>query len=102
MQTTTLEISHSKAFVNFRPVLHEAHKIPDKELETYKEFAAKLGGIESKIDEWKTKGIDTFDIELELKLAKDKLKEGRFRMAEIYTESLIESVKKREKKGGAK
>ncbi|MBI4361769.1 MAG: DUF87 domain-containing protein, partial [Euryarchaeota archaeon] len=94
-------------FVNFRPVLHEAHKIPDKELEMYKEFDKKLSAIEATIQDWKKRGIDTFDIELELKLAKDKLKEGRFRMAEIYTESLTESMKKYEKglgggKGGKK
>jgi hypothetical protein len=89
-------------FVNFRPVLHEAHKITDKELETYKEFDRKLSEVEGKIDEWKRKGIDTFDIELELKLAKDKLKEGRFRMAEIYTESLLESIKRFEKGEGLK
>ena len=36
----------------------------------------------------KKRGIDTSDIELDLKLAKDKLKIGAFRMAEIYIETL--------------
>lgn len=86
-------------FVHFRPPLHEAHKIPDKDLEMYKTYATKLDQIEQTFADWKKKGIDTTDLELELKLAKDKLKEGRFRMAEVYTESLLQSMKRYEGKG---
>jgi hypothetical protein len=57
-------------------------------MKMYKEFAAKLDNIEMKIEFMKREGKDVFDIELELKLAKDKLKQGRFRMAKIYIESL--------------
>jgi hypothetical protein len=85
-------------FVNIRPVKHEAHKIPDKELETYKKFDEILSDIERTIGKMREAGIDTFDIDLEFKLATDKLKEGRFKMAEMYTESLIESLKRYEKK----
>jgi uncharacterized membrane protein len=85
-------------FVNIRPVKHEAHKIPDRDLETYKEFDSILSMVESTIESLKASGVDTFDLELEFKLARDKLKEGRFRMAEIYTESLLESLKKYEKR----
>jgi hypothetical protein len=87
-------------FVNIRPVKHEAHKIPDPDLETYKEFDSILSMVENTIQDLKNKGIDTFDLELEYKLASDKLKEGRFKMAEIYTESLLESLKRYEKKTG--
>ena len=85
--------------VQFRPVKHESHKILDKELETYKEFDSILTMVDGTIEDMKKKGIDTFDIELEFKLAKDKLKEGRFKMAEIYTESLLESLKRYDEKG---
>jgi hypothetical protein len=35
---------------------------------------------------------DVSDIEIELKLARDKLKQGRFRMAKIYINSLEEHL----------
>ncbi|MEE8401313.1 MAG: DUF87 domain-containing protein, partial [Candidatus Hydrothermarchaeaceae archaeon] len=85
-------------FLNIRPVKHEAHKIPDKELQTYKKFEEILSDVEKTIGRMKTAGVDTFDIDLEFKLALDKLKEGRFKMAEMYTESLLESLKRYEKK----
>jgi hypothetical protein len=86
-------------FVNLRPVKHEAHKIPDKDLETYKRFEEILADIDKTIERLKASGVDTFDIDLEYKLSMDKLKEGRFKMAEMYTESLLESLKRYEKKG---
>ncbi|UCD07622.1 MAG: ATP-binding protein [Candidatus Aenigmatarchaeota archaeon] len=75
-------------FINFRPPYHNPHKISNEEMKMYKEFAAKLDSIEMRIEIMKREGKDVFDIELELKLAKDKLKQGRFRMAKIYIESL--------------
>ncbi len=75
-------------FINFRPPYHNPHKISNEEMKMYKEFAAKLDSIEMRIEAMKREGKDVFDIELELKLAKDKLKQGRFRMAKIYIESL--------------
>ena len=75
-------------FVHFRPTWHNPHKITNEEMEIYKKFAARLETIEVKIEQMKKAGKDTFDIELELKLAKDKLKQGRFRMAQIYITSL--------------
>jgi hypothetical protein len=85
-------------FVHIRPVKHEAHKLPDRDLETYKEFDNLLSMIETTIENLKASGVDTFDLELEFKLARDKLKEGRFRMAEIYAESLLESLKRYERR----
>jgi hypothetical protein len=75
-------------FIHFRPTWHNPHKISNKEMDIYKEFANRLETIEAKIEQIKKSGKDTFDIELELKLAKDKLKSGRFRMAKIYITSL--------------
>ena len=40
------------------------------------------------IRELKKLGKDTFDIELELKLAKEKLAQGKFKLVDIYLESL--------------
>jgi len=66
----------------------------DSELDAYKKFASQLEGIEAVIASLKASGTDTFDVELELKLAKGKLKEGRFKMAEIYIESLAKTLER--------
>ena len=84
-------------FVNFRPTMHSPHKILDSELDAYKRFAGQLEGIESAIAGIKAGGVDTFDVELELKLAKNKLKEGRFKMAEIYIDSLAKTLERMKK-----
>jgi hypothetical protein len=80
-------------FVQFRPTYHNPHKISNEEMDMYKEFAAKLEEIERFIAKMKKQGRDTSDIELDLKLAKDKLKQGRFRMAKIYITSLEKYLK---------
>jgi hypothetical protein len=81
-------------FISFRPPLHSPHKIPEKEFEMYKEYATVLDELENKIMELEARGMDTFSLKVELKLAKDKLKEGRFRMAKIYIDSLSEKLSK--------
>jgi len=78
-------------FIHFRPLIHSPHKLPEADLKEYGRFAEMLEAIEKQIEGIKKGGKDTTDIELELKLAKDKLKQGRFKMAEIY----IDSLKKR-------
>ncbi|MDY6777040.1 MAG: hypothetical protein SVU32_00105, partial [Candidatus Nanohaloarchaea archaeon] len=79
-------------FVDFRPTYHNPHKIPDEELEKYHEYTARADRLDDRIDEMEEEGEDVYDERLELKLAKDKLKEGRFQMAEIYIESLEEKL----------
>ncbi len=80
-------------FVQFRPTYHNPHKISNEEMNIYKEFARRLSVIEEKINAMKKSKKDTGDIELDLKLAKDKLKQGRFRMAKIYITSLEKLLK---------
>jgi hypothetical protein len=81
-------------FVSFRPPLHSPHKIPDEEFKMYKEYVVMIDELEKKIEGMRTEGIDTFSLKIELKLAKDKLKEGRFRMAKIYIDSLSQKLSK--------
>jgi len=76
-------------FVQFRPTMHSPHKITEEELKLYKEFAEKLEKIETKIEKLKQGNVNTMDLDLELKLAKTKLKQGQFKMAEIYVQSLL-------------
>ena len=84
-------------FVEFRPLLHSPHKITNEELEAYKKYAKEIENIEKKIEKL-SKTMDVTDMRLELNLAKDKLKTGAFRMAEIYIEGLKEGLKRYEKK----
>ncbi|HKZ45303.1 MAG TPA: helicase HerA-like domain-containing protein, partial [archaeon] len=79
-------------FVSFRPTLHMPHKLLDKEMATYKEFSKAISEIEDKISILEKSGINVFDMKTELKLAKDKLKEGRFSMADIYIKSLTKKL----------
>jgi len=75
-------------FIQFRPTWHNPHKISDEEMETYKKFERQLDVIGNKIEDMKSANQDVFDVELEFKLASDKLKRGQFRMAQIYITSL--------------
>ena len=79
-------------FVEFKPPLHSPHKITDNEMEVYKRFSKELEDIEKKIESMKARKKDVSDFELELRLAKDKLKEGKFKMAEIYIYSLKKNI----------
>ena len=79
-------------FVSFRPPYHNPHKLLEKELKMYTEFAKMIELIESEIEKLEKAGKDVFGMKIELKLAKDKLKQGRFRMAEIYINSLKKAL----------
>ncbi|MCJ7428829.1 MAG: DUF853 family protein [Candidatus Nanohaloarchaeota archaeon QJJ-5] len=79
-------------FVDFRPPYHNPHKIPDEELEKYYEYTDWADELEDTIDQMEEDGEDVYDERLELKLARDKLKEGRFKMAEVYLNSLDEKL----------
>ncbi|MCK5334233.1 MAG: DUF87 domain-containing protein [Candidatus Aenigmarchaeota archaeon] len=79
-------------FVNFRPTLHNPHKISDGELTLYDKYYKEIEALEHEIEKLKAgKSMDAYDLELEVKLAKNSLKEGRFKMCELY----IEGLKKR-------
>jgi hypothetical protein len=80
-------------FIQFRPTLHQPHKITDEEMEMYKKYTKVMEEFTSKTAAMKAKGVDVTDIMLEIELVKDKLKEGRFRMVEIYVQSLQEKLK---------
>jgi len=41
----------------------------------------------------KSRGIDTYDVELEFNMARDKMKQGMFKMAETYLESVKMRIK---------
>ncbi len=78
-------------FVHFRPTLHSPHKMLESELKQYQEYAEKIKQLEKQLEKSKSKNLD--DISLELKLAKNKLKEGHFKMTQMYIKNVEEATK---------
>ncbi len=84
-------------FVEFKPLLSSPHKLAESEISEYNKFNVLLDDLDSEIQDLKGKGVDVFDLELETKLARDKLKEAKFRMIEIYIDSIRNSINKKRK-----
>lgn len=92
------EYNHGRPwFVNFRPLLHSPFALTDSEINQYVELNKKIEELDKRIAELKGKGIDTYDIEIELNIAKDKIKTAAFKMAETYIESIEKRIEKVEK-----
>jgi hypothetical protein len=79
-------------FVSFRPLMHEHARLTDEELSEYNKYNSMIDDLDARIAEQEKKGADMFDIKLELKLAKDKLKTGNFRIVDIYLEGMKERI----------
>jgi len=79
-------------FVDFRPTYHNPHKIPDKELNKYHDLSNELDKLKDKLQQMEDNGEDIRDKDLELQLAENKLKEGRFKMAKMYIDSLKDEL----------
>ncbi|MFB6115746.1 MAG: helicase HerA-like domain-containing protein [Candidatus Nanohalobium sp.] len=79
-------------FVDFRPTYHNPHKIPDEELEQYHELTKEMDKVKDKVSELEDQGQDIQDKQLEINLADNKLKEGRFKMARMYIDSLKDEL----------
>ena len=79
-------------FINFRPPLHNPHKLSDEELELYNNYTYKLKLIKIELQKLKEKGQDITDFELDFNLANNKLKEGKFKMSDIYIQGLMERL----------
>lgn len=93
------EFNHGRPwFLSFRPLLHSPFALTDDEINTYIKLDKKIKEIEDKLEKLKAKKVDTYDIEVELNIAKDKVKTAAFRMAQTY----LESIEKRLEKMGAK
>jgi hypothetical protein len=86
-------------FVRFRPLLHDSFRLTEEELNMYEDYMIAIGDLNKKIETLKSRNIDTYDMELELKLASDKVKTAQMRMAETYIESVKSRIKMIEDKG---
>jgi len=61
-------------FIRFRPILHDTFRMTEEELNSYDDFMKQINDLKSQSDALKAKGVDTYDIELELNLALDNLR----------------------------
>ncbi|MDI6729956.1 MAG: DUF87 domain-containing protein [Candidatus Altarchaeum sp.] len=84
-------------FIDFKPLVSSPHKLVESDILQYNKFNISLEEMEHEIQDLKSKNINVIDLEIELKLAKDKLKEAKFRMVEIYIDSLRNFIKKKQK-----
>ena len=75
-------------FVSYRPLLHGTKRLSDDELKKYEKYFVEMEDLEYQAEELKKLGVDTMDVELEIKLAKAKVKSGQFQMADMYLETL--------------
>jgi len=79
-------------FVSFRPLLHSVVRLSDKELNLYAKYNTKIEQLSAQIDELEKANVDVFDIKLELKLAKDKIRKGAFDFVDIYIDSVVSKL----------
>jgi hypothetical protein len=80
-------------FLSFRPLTHDTHRLTDEELTEFGKTSTKISEIDARIEKLKARKIDTYDVELELNIAKEKMNQGLFKMAETYIESVDNRLK---------
>jgi hypothetical protein len=85
-------------FIKYRPLLHDSFRLTEEELKQYEDYVTTLEDLGKKIETLKSRNIDTYDMELELKLASEKVKIAQMRMAETYIESVKSRIKSIEEK----
>jgi hypothetical protein len=81
-------------YVTFRPILHSVARLKDEELEEYNKYNEIIEDIEYQFEQLEELKQDVFDLKLELKLSKDKVKSGNFNMVKIYLDGLTPRIQK--------
>ncbi|MFC1705089.1 ATP-binding protein, partial [Nanoarchaeota archaeon] len=81
-------------YVTFRPILHSVARLKDDELEEYNKYNDIIEDIEYQFQQLEELKQDVFDLKLELKLSKDKVKAGNFNMVKIYLDGLTPRIQK--------
>jgi hypothetical protein len=80
-------------FIRFRPLLHDSFRLTEEELNIYEDYMKEIEELGKKMETLKNRNVDTYDMELELKLALEKVKTAQMRMAETYIESVKSRIK---------
>ena len=81
-------------FIEFRPLLHDTGRLSDKDIDEYIKYDQEVEALVQKAKELKARGIDTTDVEFELKLARDKISQTMFTMSKTYIESARNRLRK--------
>jgi len=81
-------------YVTFRPILHSVVRLTDEELDKYNKYNEIVEQLDYELDQLEGMKQDVFDLRLELKLAKDKIKSGNFNMVQIYLDGLTPRIQK--------
>ncbi|MFC1741735.1 helicase HerA domain-containing protein [Nanoarchaeota archaeon] len=89
-------------YVTFRPILHSVVRLSDEELDKYNHYNDIIDQVDYELDQLEELEQDVFDLRLELKLSKDKMKTGNFNMVQIYIDGLSPRVQKMWNKLGKK
>lgn len=66
----------------------------EEALQKYNKYNEMVDDLEYQFEQLKQLKQDVFDLELELKLSKDKIKSGNFNMVKIYLDGLTPRVQK--------
>ena len=80
-------------FVAFRPIRHNTTKLTEKQLTIYEKHQSRVDTVDYQFKQLKELNEDIFDLVIELNLAKDKLAEGKFKLAKIYLDGLEPKLK---------
>jgi hypothetical protein len=89
-------------FTAFRPILHSTKRLGPEELANYEKYFSEMEDLEYQAEQLKLLEVDVLDLELEMKLARGKIKEGKFPMAEMYLETLRPKIEEQWKSLGKK
>lgn len=79
-------------FIAFRPLLHSTKRLSNEELAKYEKYFEGIEDLEYQMSKLEEYGIDILDLKLEIKLAKSKVKEGQFQMADMYLETIAPTI----------
>ncbi len=81
-------------FVAFRPPFHNMARLPDEELEKFAGYEQKISQYAAVTRAAAEKGADTAELEMELELAREKLRNGSFNIVDIYLDSIAPKIEK--------
>jgi hypothetical protein len=74
-------------------LLHDTFRLTEEELGQYDDYMKDIEDLNKKIKGLKDKNIDTYDMELEINLALEKVKTAQMNMAETYIDSVKSRIK---------
>jgi len=89
-------------YVNFRPILHSTFRLSPEELDKYYAADDRIENVKYKLKKLEEKGVDVFDLRIELGLAVRKLEEASFDLVNAYLDSLEPRVEELCAKHGLK